>query len=198
MEQTELCDTVGSVKVSEVYIFRINTSCYVSHVLTSRIVEYSLSDKSTLDQNSSKTMNRGDSDNRVPLCHGYSSPNACFVFAFFFRGWKIYVSSGERTCTRYNIPPSSIKQAWEKMSERLPGAALVWFTLICTDEPFWPWPGNHQPAPALSIQPLMKEVQISSRSTLMLPLHIRQLFVWQQEAITQIYVQKTKGNLNVF
>lgn len=43
-------------------------------------------------------------------------------------------------------------------------------------------------------QPLMKEVQISSRSTHMLPPHIRQLSVWQQEAITQIYVQKSKGS----
>lgn len=25
----------------------------------------------------------------------------------------------------------------EKMSERVPEAALVWFNLICTDEPFW-------------------------------------------------------------
>lgn len=40
----------------------------------------------------------------------------------------------------------------EKMSERVPEAALVWFILICTDEPCWPWPGNHQPAPTLSTQ----------------------------------------------
>lgn len=46
---------------------------------------------------------------------------------------------------------------------------------------------------------LMKEVQISSGSTHMLPPHIRQLSVsvWQQEAIAQIYVQKTKGSVNV-
>lgn len=44
----------------------------------------------------------------------------------------------------------------------------------------------------------MKEVHISSSSTHMLPPHIRQLSVRQQEAITQFHVQETKDSLTVF
>ena len=144
-----------------------------------------------------ETTSGGDSDTSGPLRPGYSSLNATLLSSSL-ENERLRLSE-EKTCTKYYIPPSAIKQAWEEeMSERLPEAALVCLTLICTDEPFWLWPGNHQPAPALSVQPLMKEVQIRSRCTLMLPPHIRRLSVWQQEAITQIYVQKTKGNLNVF
>lgn len=78
----------------------------------------------------------------------------------------------------------------ETMSERPPEAALVRFTLISTDEPCWLWPGNRQAAPTQSTQPLMTEVQISGRSTHMVPIHIRRLSVWQQEAVAQIYVHK--------
>lgn len=44
MEETELCDTAGIGRVSEVYVFRMNRPCYISHVLTSRSVEYSSRD----------------------------------------------------------------------------------------------------------------------------------------------------------
>lgn len=45
----------------------------------------------------------------------------------------------------------------------LPEAALLRFSLICTDGPRRSWPGNHQPAPTTN--PLMKEEQIGSGST---------------------------------
>lgn len=66
MEETELCDTAGIARVSEVHTF-MSGPCYISYVLTSRIVEYSLSAAITLDQNRFKTKqktHRGDSDTR--------------------------------------------------------------------------------------------------------------------------------------
>lgn len=64
MEETELCDTAGIARVSEVHTF-MSGPCYISYVLTSRIVEYSLRATITLDQNRFKTKqktHRGDSD----------------------------------------------------------------------------------------------------------------------------------------
>lgn len=84
----------------------------------------------------------------------------------------------------------------EKMSERPPEAALVWFTLICRDEPFWLWPGKHQAPPTLSSQSVMKKAQISHRGARILSPHIRQLYVEQQEAAAQIHVLKVTDHLD--
>lgn len=115
MEETELCDTMGIVRVSEVYIFRMNRPCYISHVLTSCTAEYSLRDTIALDQNSSEMTNRGDSDTCIPVCDTLGiSKSKCFFLSFFFQEDERFRGgggSGERTCTRYYIPPSSIKQA---------------------------------------------------------------------------------------
>lgn len=40
MEETELCDTTGSVRVSEAYVF-MSRPRYISHGLTPSFVEYS-------------------------------------------------------------------------------------------------------------------------------------------------------------
>lgn len=65
MGKTELCDTRGIGRISEVYIFWMNRPCYASHVLISCIVE--LRDTVIQYQKSPKMTNRGDSDTGVPL-----------------------------------------------------------------------------------------------------------------------------------
>lgn len=121
------------------------------------------------------------------LCGGYTSPK-----------WGVEGGTQKRGRVWDTTFLTALSGRHETMSERPPEAALVRFTLISTDEPCWLWPGNRQAAPTQSTQPLMTEVQISGRSTHMVPLHIRQLSVWQQEAVAQIYVHKTTDHFNVF
>jgi len=90
MEETELCDTAGTVRVSEVYIF-MNGPCYISHVLTSNIVEYSLRDTISLDQNPWKWQPEVILT-LAPLCvthRWYSVSSKCFISVFLFQNRKI-------------------------------------------------------------------------------------------------------------
>lgn len=122
MLETELCDTAGTAMVSEVYIFRMNGPCYISCVLTSCIVEYSLKDTINQYQNSSELTNSSGSDTSVPLrdtCLDIQVQILLFVSPSV--GKKKKKQRGElrreRTCMRHYIPPRSIKQAWEDVRE---------------------------------------------------------------------------------
>jgi len=120
----------------------------------------------------------------------YASPNSLFFF-----NWGGALSRGY---VHEILHSTQLNQAGMRRCQR-GRLRLLWYGSLLSAQmnPFWLWPGNHQAPPTLSSQPLMKKVQISSRSTHMLPLHIRQLPVWQQEAIAQIYVQKATDHFRV-
>lgn len=128
----------------------------------------------------------GDSDTRAPLWDSLGrrfSLNSPFVFLFKWRGRFVYC-----------ILLSSINQPWGDVREPAWGCSGMvhsylhrWTVLALT----WQLSGSS------NAKPLMKKVQISWRSTLMLPLHIRQLSVWQQEVIAQIYVHKATTHFYV-
>lgn len=142
-----------------------------------------------------KKKNWGHCDTNIPLCDIWRDTEVhIFSFSFFKINWE---GARVRRHVWHTTFLSAQSGRHERISERPPEAALVWFTLICTDEPFWLWPGNHQAPLTLSPQPLMKKVQISCRSTHMLPLHIRQLSVQTQEANAQMCILEATAHFNI-
>lgn len=71
--------------------------------------------------------------------------------------------------------PSAIGHGMQRCQRGCLRAALGWFILIFADEPRWPWPGNHQPAPPHSAEPPFqwKASKWAARSRL--PPHVRRL-----------------------
>lgn len=72
--------------------------------------------------------------------------------------------------------------ACRDVSEAAWGVALVRFILIFADEPCWPWPGNHQPAPPHSAEPPSNERRADEQQEVS---HCRTLEGYWQEAVTQ-------------